>query len=278
MLTKEQLKEIKDLQKQCEEYESIQLKLNWDMLENRENGVINDFFQYEAGKLVGFLALYNFGNKYELCGMVSPIWRRKGIFTQLFNSALRELQERNCSLLLVNAPAESLSAKGFLQQTDCVYYMSEHQMKWSETPLQKNESVLLRLSQTHDFDDEIQLDVQCFGFKEEEAIEFANRMQAGNELFYIIEHDGKTMGKIRVDRNKGVSWIYGFAIYPEQQGKGIGRGALATIILQERELGNDVFLEVEAKNENALKLYQSCGFKAFHVQEYYECRGLFMRE
>ena len=273
MLTKEQLKEIKDLQKQCEEYDSIQLKLNWEMLESRENDETNDFFRYEAGELVGFLALYNFGNKYELCGMVSPVWRRKGIFTKLFNSALRELQERNCSLLLVNAPAESHSAKGFLQQTDCVYYMSEHQMKWSETPLQKNDSVMLRLSQPHDLEVEIQLDVQCFGFKEEEAIEFANRIkQTGNELCYIIEHEGKSVGKIRVDRNNGEAWIYGFAIFPEDQGKGIGRGALTAIIMQERELGNDVFLEVEAKNANALKLYQSCGFKAFHVQDYYECK------
>ena len=272
MLSKKQLMEIKELQKQCEQFESIQLKLNWDMLESRENDEINDFFHYEAGKLVGYLALYNFGNKFELCGMVNPAWRRKGIFTQLFNSALRELQGRKCSLLLVNAPAESISAKEFLQQKDCEYYMSEYQMKWSEIPLQKDDSVLMRLSQPNDFNDEIQLDVQCFGFKEEEAIAFAKSIKkAGNELFYVIEHKGNTVGKIRVDRNNGEAWIYGFAVYPNQQGKGIGRGALTNIVLQERELGNAIFLEVEAKNANALKLYQSCGFKAFHVQDYYKC-------
>ena len=118
MSSKEQLMKIKELQKQCEEFDSIQIKLNWVMLENRENDEINNFIHYESGRLVGFLALYNFGNKFELCGMVSPAWRRKGIFTQLFNSALRQLQGSNCSLLLVNAPAESISAKGFLQQMD----------------------------------------------------------------------------------------------------------------------------------------------------------------
>ena len=271
MLLKGNLRDIKLLQQQCEENESFQLKLNWDMLQNRDNEEQNDFFHYEEGKLVGFVGLYGFGNKVELCGMVSPEWRRKGIFTGLFNQAVEELRARKDKKLLVNAPANSLSAKGFLQQSDCVYNMSEYQMKWSETPLQKHDSVLVRRSEPRDLSDEVALEVQCFSFTEEEAAEFTDSIKkVGNEQLYMIEHNGNTVGKIRVDRNNGEAWIYGFAIYPQQQGKGIGRRALTNIILQERELGNDVFLEVEAKNAYALKLYQSCGFRAFHVQDYYD--------
>lgn len=271
MLTKEQLLAIKDLQKKCEQNESFQLKLNWDMLASREDNERNDFFHYEAGQLTGFLALYNFGNKYELCGMVDPDYRRKGIFTELFSKAVTELKNRKCNQLLLNAPAESKSAKAFLQQAGCDYYMSELQMKWSGAPLEKDESVLVRCSEPRNLVDEIQLEVRCFGFTEQEATEFVNSIRkVGNELFYMIEREGKTVGKMRVDRNKGESWIYGFAVYPEHQGKGIGRSALTNIIVQERELGNDIFLEVESKNVNALKLYQSIGFQAFHVQDYYE--------
>ncbi|MGN1385898.1 MAG: GNAT family N-acetyltransferase [Bacillus sp. (in: firmicutes)] len=271
MLTKEQLLEIKDLQKRCEQNESFQLKLNWDMLASRGNDKRNDFFHYEAGKLTGFLALYNFGNKYELCGMVDPDYRRKGIFTELFSRAVTELKGRKCNQLLLNAPAESESARAFLQQTDCHYYMSELQMKWSGATLEKDESVLVRCSEPRDLADEIQLEVRCFGFTEQEATEFVNSIRkVGNESFYIIEREGETVGKMRVDRNKGESWIYGFAVYPEHQGKGIGRAALKNIIKKERDLDNDIFLEVESQNVNALKLYKSIGFQAFHVQDYYE--------
>ena len=271
MLSKEQLQDIKNLQKQCEQGELFQLKLNWDMLESRGSYDRNDFFYYEADKLVGFLALYNFGNKYELCGMVHPDKRRKGIFTQLFDRAVVELKKRKCNQLLLNAPAHSVSAKEFLTRIDCKYFNSELQMKWSEGLLQWTDTVLVRQSEPRDLDDEIRLEVQCFGFTEEEAAEFTNNIRrAGNELFYIIEFKGETVGKIRVDRNKGEAWIYGFAVYPKYQGKGIGRAALTNTIIQERNLGHEVFLEVESKNANALKLYQSIGFHAFHVQDYYE--------
>ena len=39
--------------------------------------------------------------------------------------------------------------------------------------------------------------------------------------------------------------------------------------MNEYRNGYDVFLDVEAKNSNALKLYESCGFRTFQAQEYY---------
>ncbi|MFS0658872.1 hypothetical protein AB1L07_08555 [Niallia alba] len=38
----------------------------------------------------------------------------------------------------------------------------------------------------------------------------------------------------------------------------------------EEAKGLPIFLEVEAKNARALKLYESCGFKSYHAQDYYE--------
>ena len=68
----------------------------------------------------------------------------------------------------------------------------------------------------------------------------------------------------------GDSWIYGFAVFPELQGKGIGRKALSKVVKMENEKGLSIFLEVEAKNAHALRLYESCGFKRFHSQDYYK--------
>lgn len=270
MLSNKQLKEIEELQRECEAAESIQIKLNWDMLHNRKEHEISDCFHYEDGKLVGFIGLYGFGNKVEICGMVHTLYRRKGIFTNLLKKVIGVIEERTYSQILLNAPSTSESAKGFLQTIRCSYSFSEYQMKWEETDLVLQNDVKLRLASPDDIEIEILLDVQCFGFKAEEALEYNMRIKGENqEQFYIIETSGQSVGKIRISHTKGEAWIYGFAVFPEHQGKGIGRKALTNAILDEHQKGYPIFLEVEAKNAHALGLYESCGFKAYHSQDYY---------
>ncbi|MBP2242752.1 ribosomal protein S18 acetylase RimI-like enzyme [Cytobacillus eiseniae] len=271
MLTTKQLKEIKELQEICEKGEPFQLKLNWDMLQSREANEINDFFHYEDGKLVGFLGLYGFGNKVEVCGMVAPSWRRKGIFTKLYLDAAEILKERGVQEILFNAPAKSESAKLFLKTIPCSYAFSEYQMKWEERELREQKDVTLRLANDDDFETIIQLDVQCFGFEDADAHDYNIRISRNNsEQFYIIEAEGHSVGKMRVDHQDGEAWIYGFAVFPGYQGKGIGRKALTNVLIEEHKKGFPIFLEVEATNANALGLYESCSFKAYHVQDYYK--------
>ncbi len=271
MLKKKQLVEIKALQEICEKEGGFQLKLNFDMLENRTANYQEDFFHYEDGKLVGFLGSYSFGNKVELCGMVHPEYRRKGIFSRLLEKGLEETKKQDVRTILLNAPAESLSAKKFLQTIPCSFSFSEYQMKWHNTELTEDETITIRPSMTNEDDEaEIQLDVLCFGFLEKEARDYAQMIgENSSDQRLIIEANGKTVGKIRVSELNGEAWIYGFAIFPELQGKGIGRKALSKIVQIERQKGLPIFLEVEAKNAHALRLYESCGFKSYQAQDYY---------
>ncbi|MGG1679974.1 GNAT family N-acetyltransferase [Neobacillus sp. NRS-1170] len=272
MLTKEQILEIKALQEICEKDGGFQLKLNFDMLENRTENRKEDFFHYENGRLVGFLGSYGFGNKVELCGMVHPDYRRKGIFSRLLEMGLEEAKNHNATTILLNAPSGSESGKEFLNTIPCTYSVSEYQMKWQKTEISVDPNVTLRPSVSEkDWEAEIQLEVSCFGFSEKEAREFNQilRSNSGEENL-IIEADGKTAGKMRVSESDGEAWIYGFAVFPELQGKGIGRKALSKVVLQETEKGSSIFLEVEARNANALRLYESCGFRSYHSQDYYK--------
>ncbi len=271
MLSNKQLKGIEELQNECEAAESIQMKLNWDMLHTRKEHEISDFFHYEDGKLVGFVGLYGFGNKVEICGMVHPRYRRKGIFTDLLNKVFEVIEVRNYSQILLNAPSTSESAKGFLQTIHCSYSFSEYQMKCEETEFVLQDDVNLRLASPDDLEIEVLLDVKCFGSTAEEALEHNMRIKEENqEQFYIIETNAKSVGKLRIPLTNGEAWIYGFAVLPEYQGKGIGRKALTNAILNEHQKGYPVFLEVEVKNDHALRLYESCGFKAYHSQDYYK--------
>jgi len=272
MLTNEELKAIKDLQEICESIDTCQLKLNFDMLENRFGNTKEDYFHYEKDKLVGFLGSYGFGNKVEICGMVHPSYRRKGIFSTLLTECMKDLKRRNVHTILLNAPSESQSAKDFLRNQSCSFFMSEYQMMWQNTELSLDDRVVLRPSDSPaDLEAEVQLDILAFGLEEKEAREYNNHLKESNtEQHYIIEVNGTTAGKMRVAESNGEAWIYGLAIFPELQGKGIGRKALSRIIKMESQKGLPIFLEVEAKNAHALKLYQSCGFRSYHSQDYYK--------
>jgi len=77
-LKNEQLEDIRILQQECER-EGFTLKLNWETLRSRNGVHKNDFLHYDGLKLVGFLGLYDFGNKAEMCGMVHPDYRGVGL-------------------------------------------------------------------------------------------------------------------------------------------------------------------------------------------------------
>ena len=264
------LKEVERLQQESEE-DGFTLKLNWETLRSRNGIMQNDFFHYEGETLVGFLGLYDFGNKAELCGMVHPGFRRRGIFTGLIEQALKEVSTRCYRKILLNAPGASRSAKGFMDQLPCLYAFSEYQMKWLEMPLLESEEVVIRPAERTDAYIEMSLDVLCFGFTEEEARAYYERLEHEKALNrMIIEANGQVVGKISVDRSGNHSEIYGFSIFPEYQGRGIGRKVLHSVVLEESRMGHDVFLEVEAKNAQALKLYESCGFRTIQRQDYYE--------
>lgn len=273
MLNEQQLMAIRILQERCEKKEGIQLKLNWEMLKARENRKM-DFFHYEGSMLIGFLAVYGFGNKYEICGMVHPEKRRKGIFTSLFHEALQVIPD-SAKEILINAPAKSQSAKQWLQTKACDYSFSEYQMKWESSPFElPKKRVQLRESTAADTETKIQLDVTGFGFDQAEAREINQRQaKVANRVAYMIEANQETIGKIEVQRDENESYICGFAVFPKFQGKGYGRNALIQTVLAEEKSDSVILLEVAAENKHALKLYEDCGFRSYEVQDYYQFNG-----
>ncbi|MGD7021817.1 GNAT family N-acetyltransferase [Rossellomorea vietnamensis] len=270
MLANSRLNEIEELQHLCEEHDNCKLKLNGDMLRSRTNGQ-DDYFHYEDGKLTGFLGLYGFGSSYELCGMVHPQYRNRGIFKSLFNKALASLKEREITKLLLNAPGSSPSGKAFIEAQPACYSFSEYQMKWQKREINSDESDIELIEVTkEDLPLIIELDFLCFNVAREDSLEFMKTVkQDEDSCSFMIEYKGEKVGKIHIQRESGRSYIFGFAVHPSHQGKGIGRSVLAKTVVIENETGRDIFLEVEAKNANALKLYEAAGFISYQVQDYY---------
>lgn len=269
MLTAKQLQDIETLQKECERHDNLQLKLNWEMLRNRETDQF-DFFTYDNDVLIAFLGVYAFGSTAEVCGMVKPSERRKGHFYGLFSKAKVKLKHHGFKNILLNAPASSEAAKAFLNAEGAVYKFTEHQMYWQPQSLEASEGFTLRHATINDIDMRVRLDIEAFGVPEEDAKIMESRIDSDEDTdMLMIAIDDQTIGKIRVKREDGEAWIYGFCILPDYQGKGIGRKVLRKVVKDQSSLGHSVHLEVETKNEHALKLYESVGFKAIHAQDYY---------
>lgn len=269
MLTTKQLKDIEALQKECEIHDNIQLKLNWDMLKNRSDNNY-DFLLYDNDELIAFLGLYPFGTTVEICGMVKPRERRKYHFSKLFEQAIALAKLQEFHKILLNAPARSEEAKGFLKENKAVYSFSEHQMKWEQTELEEVHGFNLRLAEVGDLPLRIRLNVEAFGLNEQSSLEIENRVDLEKDnSVYIIDVQGESVGKIRVKVEDNEAWIYGFSILPHFRRKGIGRKVLQHIVKKYSTEGNTVHLEVETENAHALNLYQSMGFQIVHAQDYY---------
>lgn len=249
-------------------HDHLQLKLNWEMLRNRQSDQL-DFFHYEKDELVAFLGLYAFGSTVEVCGMVKPSERRKGHFHRLFQQGMEKVRQNGYKKILLNAPAGSDAAKAFLSKQGAEYAFSEHQMEWQEKSLEETDGILLRQATLEDYEMRVRLSVTAFGVDEEDARAMESKIFTDNTDMLMIDVNEGTVGKIRVSREEGQAWIYGFSIFPEYQGKGIGRKVLRRVIKEQSSAGYSVHLEVETKNDHALGLYESVGFKVVHAQDYY---------
>jgi len=269
MLSNQQLQDIEQLQKECESFDQLQLKLNWEMLRNRESHQL-DLFHYENEELVAFFALYVFGSTVEVCGMVKPSERRKGHFQRLFEQGMKIIAKNTYKKILLNAPAGSDGAIAFLNKQGAKYALTEHQMEWQEGFIEEVKGVTLRKAMIDDLDMCVRLTVEAFGEDEEDAkVMEIGVIEDTDTSMLMIEVNEEIVGKIRLYIEADQAWIYGFAILREQRGKGIGRKVLRQIIRDHRAAGHSVHLEVETSNAYALGLYESVGFKVVHAQDYY---------
>ncbi|SDB86110.1 GNAT family N-acetyltransferase [Shouchella lonarensis] len=267
MLSSEQKKSIKGLQQTVENVDGIRMKLNWDMLE-MERGESEDYFYYEDGVLRGYFAVYSFGNKLECTGMVAPEVRRRGIARQMLADVWQDWG-RQTERFLLNAPLDSENGNAFIRAVGGKRAFTEYQLVCKEIPVPSiKPGVKIRPAVEQDEAVIYAFDVEGFEMTTGEVKSmYANTGMTG---LYMIEIDGITVGKLRLDRQEKESWIYGFVLTKEKRGQGIGRAALTDVVHREVTNGKEVWLDVAVENEAALSLYRSCGFTMSGAQIYYQ--------
>ncbi|MBN6187566.1 GNAT family N-acetyltransferase [Aneurinibacillus sp. BA2021] len=275
-LTELEKQDIRQLAAQCKEKENIEIKLIWDMLDRRSSQETNDFLYYENGTLLGYLALYQFNQReIEIVGMTHPEHRQRGIFKALTEEALSEGRRREVYRLLFVCPRQSAGAKHFAASVGSTYSFSEYHMKLKErTSYNPSSPIYLKRADMADIDLLTALNQSGFLMEEQEARGYTiQTLESPNDQTYIayLQKTGLPIGKISVMTSPDDTFIYGFCVDSAFRGQGHGRHILSLTLdeLQKQQLTH-IALEVACENENALHLYQSCGFEKAFVHDYYE--------
>jgi len=257
---------------------------------------VNEFLYYIGDTLVAYLGISSFGaNIGEINGMTHPDWRRKGLFKKLFEHALKECQNRNFSKLLLLSDGNESSGIDFIKAVGGVYDFSEYRMKQlNNASLEKVNPISLRIADKSDwkeiarqnaiyfndtditYDEPNEADTTSEADVTNEAdatneADVTNEEDAPNEFTYLAKLNGEIIGKIKIEFSDSSAFICGFGILPDYRGKGYGKATLKEALRLIYEKGiNQVELDVECKNNNALNLYKSCGFEEMSVMNYYQ--------
>lgn len=271
-------KEINDLYEICSDNDKVNLKLELEyklnILKNSEIGInnINEFFYYVDKTLVGYLGISSFGGHLgEINGMTHPKWRRKGIFKKLLEIAAEECAKRKFHKTLLLSDGKSYSGGEFIKAVGGKYDFSEYRMRRVSTiSPERIDSIRLRKSVKSDRK-EIGRQNSLFFNDAEENESNVEEVDSFNESAYMVELQGKTIGKINIDYSDNYAFIYGFGILPDFRGKGYGKAALreALNLINEKNIYT-VELDVECKNAAALNLYKDCGFEEKSIMNYYK--------
>lgn len=265
--------QIRELETICNRAEGINVKLNWDMMKMREPGKVSDFCFYDQGQLVGYMPLDGFGDQFEITCIVHPDYRRRGIFKSLFAAARDEVRQRQAARLLLVNYRNSQSGNAAVKALGVPYYNSEYHMEVSASALPALPASQINLVEVNAVNvaDLSRSLANTFGAGEwntEAALLADQRRKDGS--YFLAELDGQLIGQIGVVTGEDDVYIRAVGIAPAWRGKGYGRQLLSAIVKRMRDAGYQQFaLDVETKNENALSLYQSCGFRQSNVYDYY---------
>lgn len=272
-LAGEELREVEELASLCNAFEGLDLKLALSGPPPESGREMNRFLYYENGKLIGFCSL----DYEELCGMVHPDYRRKGIGKALLVASINEYRRRDITNILIICETASQSGKSFVATTGASYDFAEHHMElladndW-QVSTRQDDSLTLSKAIPEDIDTLAGLTSASLDRPQEEAKQhILSGIEDPTQQFYIASLAGTPIGTLKTFHMGTRIGIYAFGVLQDYRGLGFGKQILTETIRSLMSEGWTRFaLEVETNNTNAIGLYTSCGFKETTTYEYHK--------
>ncbi|PEI81634.1 GNAT family N-acetyltransferase [Bacillus wiedmannii] len=277
-----EIQRMKDLAHICGQHDQIDYSsdLHINFLTARTNEEINDFLFYDNTQLIGALSMYDFERptKLELIGFVHPNYRKQHIGTTLLQTAMKEIRIRKADEALLIMNGDSASGKEFARHMKLPYLYSEYSMEFKAKEVQKStkNTIQLTLASSGSLLDLIEISSKAFGDSAKNTATWLQKMMnSPSYQVYCALIDEKVIGTITVSEQEQSTTLSGFAVHPSYQGKGYGKDILSYMVHTLITKGiSTIELDVETKNNHALKLYTQCGFEMKKKHDYYNVMNL----
>jgi ribosomal protein S18 acetylase RimI-like enzyme len=264
------LRALEELESRTLDIDGGRLKLEWGVLRARTGEDVGDLLWWGGDRLVGFVGLYAFGPPtVELAGMVDPDWRRRGIATALLDAAIPICRDRGYEQALLVTPRSSAAGRGLALRRGATLEHSEHSLVLLGAPREGpiDSRIRLRTATPTDAPGVSALLTAAFGSGPSDVLE---QLSSQSERTLLVEVEGRAVATVRLTHDGDTGGVYGFAVDPAWQGRGIGRDVLRRVCRQLRDEGAQrVHLEVAVDNDRALGLYTSIGFTQVSTEDYY---------
>jgi hypothetical protein len=277
-----EIQQMKDLAHICGQHDQIDYSsdLHINFLTARNNEEVYDFLFYDNTQLIGALSMYDFERptKLELIGFVHPNYRKQHIGTTLLQTAMKEIRIRAADEALLIMNGDSASGKEFARHMKLPYLYSEYSMDFKAKEVQKTtkNSIQLTLASSGSLLDLIEISSKAFGDSAKNTATWLQKMMnSPTHQVYCALIDEKVIGTITVSEQEQSTTLSGFAVHPSYQGKGYGKDILSYMVHTLITKGiSTIELDVETKNNHALKLYTQCGFEMKKKHNYYNVMNL----
>lgn len=283
-VTGEELLQAVALKAVCDAEDGLDLKVHPEM-QRADLGVpVIDAIAATTkdGALIGLCTLDG-SSEVELCGMVHPMHRRRGVGRALLEAALAVCRERHTRRVLLICEDASSAGRALLAAAlpTARLDFKEHRMELralgfapqTAAVAARVPGLVVRAAAACEDDLDALALTQAAAFGERKqgirpGIEAD--MRDPSYRYYIAALDGESVSSLKVIFAAPRAFIYAFGVVPQQRRRGVGRAVLADVIARLRDEGwRRVALEVESENAPALALYRSLGFAPVTAYGYY---------
>ncbi len=258
----------------CNQYEGLNLTLYLERAHDHHGHEANQFLYYANGELVGILTLQP-GDPIEVSLAVHPDHRRQGIGRTLLDAARTECMGRGLSRWYLVCERASQTGRGFVTTVGGRYRYSEYRLKFEHRGERlapsRSGSIHLHRADATEVEVLARIIATSFGRPEERVHQRVLReLQEPTHRYFIATLQGQPVGSLGVAKTGQHPYIIAFCVLIEHRGRGYGRQMLEGIVRTLVAEGTErILIEVATDNEQALSLYQSCGFEEMTSYGYY---------
>jgi ribosomal protein S18 acetylase RimI-like enzyme len=275
-INEEAAKQIREVENICKAHDKTNGNISLDSSLNFYPEMKSIFLFYEDDKLISLLSIFMPTEKEaEISAYTLPEHRRKGFFKKLLNKAIEELKKYKLTDLLFVCEPQSKDGREAIKKLDAELCFTEYFLRYrgSLMDLEKQQQSRIRLQMAvlKDLEAIAIMSQQIFNDNYEGSKSMAAKsFEADNRTQYIAVLDDKPVGVGAVSFENDEASIFGLGILPQYQGNGFGKEFFNLILLELKRKGlQNISIEVDSANKNALNLYVKSGFAVETSYDYY---------